>query len=76
MMIQLSEEGLVSQDLLIIYSSFTHHLLVDPYSPYWFPGRVTPPATTSGGLFFVARHTTLPGDGGSGPALQVRGVQV
>jgi hypothetical protein len=37
--------------LLIIYSSFTHHLLVDPYSPYWFPGRVTPPATTSGGLF-------------------------
>ena len=59
-----------------IYSSFTHHLLVDPYSPYWFPGRVTPPATTSGGLFFVARHTTLPGDGGSGPALQVRGVQV
>ena len=66
--------------LLIIYSSFTHHLLIIylwiPIHPIGFLGGwpLQPPPV--GAFFFVARHTTLPGDGGSGPALQVRGVQV
>ena len=57
-----------------------HHLLIIylwiPIHPIGFLGGwpLQPPPV--GAFLKVARHTTLPGDGGSGPALQVRGVQV